>query len=129
LVGLTRMFDLIVIDTPPLINLAAAAALDGSDSIALVLTPEVGAIHSTVAMLRVMTELKEKVRVVLNRISPQPGVPEAAIEKALRQPLAIRIPFDPAQAAALPQGKPLAWAQPESPLAVATQKLAEMLCC
>ena len=123
LAGLRRVFDLIVIDAPPLIDVVAAAALDGSDKIVLVLTPEVGAIQATVATLQVLDELREKVVVVLNQIAPQPGVPATAIEKALGCPVDLTIPYDPAQAVALPQGKPLAWARPSSPLAVATDQL------
>jgi pilus assembly protein CpaE len=123
LAGLGRLFDLIVIDTPPLIDEVAAVALDHSDRIVLVLTPEVGAIQAAVAMLQVMSDMDQKVRVVLNQVSPQPGVSEAAIERALHHTLALKIPYDPAQAAALPQGKPLAWAQPPAPLAVATKQL------
>lgn len=127
LAGLGSVFDLIVIDAPPLIDIVAAAALDGSDRIILVLTPEVGAIQATVALLQVMDEMQEKVALVLNHISPQPGVPEDAIEKALRRPLSYRIPYDSAQAAALPQGKPLAWVQPSSPLAQAVKDLLAVL--
>jgi hypothetical protein len=54
-------------------------------------------------------------------------LPEATIEKALHRSLALKIPYDPAQAAALPQGKPLAWAQPSSPLAAAVGQLMAML--
>ncbi len=123
LAGFKRRFGLVVIDAPPLIDVVAAATLDSSDQIILVLTPEVGAIQATVAMLQVMDEIAEKVLVVLNRVSPQPGVPAAAIEKALRRPLALKIPYDPAQVVALAQGKPLAWAQPSSPLATAVGQL------
>lgn len=123
LTGLRQLFDLIVIDAPPLIDEVAAVALDGSDRIMLVLTPEVGAILSTVAMLRVMSDMDQKVRVVLNQVSTQPGVPEATIERALHRSVSLKIPYDPAQAAALPQGKPLAWAQPSAPLAAATKQL------
>jgi pilus assembly protein CpaE len=125
--GLTQLFDLVVIDAPPLIDAAAAAALDRSGSIILVLTPEVGAIQATVAMLQVMDELQEKVVLVLNQISPRPSVPVAIVEKALRRPLALKIPYDPAQVAALPKGKPLAWAQPSSPLAAASMRMLQML--
>jgi DNA-binding response OmpR family regulator len=125
--GLGMLFDLIVIDAPPLIDVVAAAALDSSDEIVLVLSPEVGAIQSTVAMLQVMDEMEAKVKVVLNRVSPQAGVPEGAIEKALRRPLALKVPYDPAQVSALPQGKPLAWSQPSSPLAAATKQLLAVL--
>jgi pilus assembly protein CpaE len=116
-------FSLVVIDTPPLIDVVAAAALDSSDLIVLVLTPEVGAVQATVAMLQVMDEMEDKVLVVLDQVAPQPGVPEATIEKALHRPLALKIPYDPAQVAALPQGKPLAWTQPSSPLSVAAGQL------
>jgi pilus assembly protein CpaE len=127
LAGLRSHFNLVVVDTPPLIDVAAAATLDSSDHIILVLTPEVGAIQATVAMLQVMDEVQEKVMVVLNQVSPQPGLPQATIEKALRRPVASQMPYDPAQAAALPQGKPLAWTQPSSPLAVATGQLLKVL--
>ena len=121
--GLGRVFDLVVIDAPPLIDVVAASALDGSDKIVLVLAPEVGSIQATVATLQVLGEMQDRVVLVLNQIAPQGGVPEATIEKALGCSLALTIPHDPAQAAALPQGKPLAWAQPSSPLAVATGEL------
>jgi MinD-like ATPase involved in chromosome partitioning or flagellar assembly len=123
LAGLGQLFDLIVIDAPPLIDEVAAVALDSSDRIVLVLTPEVGAIQATVAMLQVMSDMDQKVSVVLNQVSTHSGVPEAAIERALQRTVALKIPYDPAQAAALPQGKPLAWAQPSAPLAAATKQL------
>jgi pilus assembly protein CpaE len=123
LIGLASMFDLIIVDAPPLIDTVAATVMDSSHEILLVLTPEVGAIQATVATLQVLDDLEERVRLVLNHTSPQRGVPEQAIERALGRPLSARVPYDPAQVAALPQGKPLAWAKPSSPLAVATGQL------
>jgi DNA-binding response OmpR family regulator len=117
LTGLRRLFDLVVIDAPPVLDEVAATALDRSDNIVLVLAPEVGAIQATVAMLQVMDELQDRVALVLNQVSPRPIVPDAIVDRALRRPLAFKIPYDPAQVAALPTGKPLAWAQPSSPLA------------
>jgi pilus assembly protein CpaE len=125
--GLKSRFNLVVADIPPLIDVVAAAALDSSDHIILVLTPEVGAIQATLAVLQVMDEVKEKVMVVLNHITPQSSVPEATVEKALRRPITLKIPYDPGQVAALPQGKPLAWANPSSPLATAIGQLIERL--
>jgi pilus assembly protein CpaE len=116
LARLKSLFDLIVIDAPPLIDLVAAAAIDGSDSIVLVLTPEVGAIQATRAMLRVMDGVGQNLLVVLNHVCPQPGVPDGVIERALGRSLSLKIPYDRAQIAALPQGRPLALTQPSAPL-------------
>jgi pilus assembly protein CpaE len=127
LAALRNRFDLIVVDLPPLLDVVAAATLDVSDHIILVLTPEVGAVQATVAMLQVMDEVQEKVAVVLNHLSPQPGLPEATVEKALRRPLALTVPYDPSQATALPAGKPLSWTQPASLLAVAVRQLMGIL--
>lgn len=127
LVGLAGLFDLIVIDTPPLIDVVAAAALDISDSIVLVLTPEVGAVQASVAMLRTVDELEDRLTLVLNQVSPQPLVPEAIIERALGRSPALKIPYDRAQVVALPQGKPLVWAEPSSSLAVAVKQLLGLL--
>jgi pilus assembly protein CpaE len=123
LAGLRQMFDLVIIDTPPLIDVIAAATLDASDHIVLVLTPEVGAVQATVATLRMMEEMEDKLWLVLNHISPQSPVPEIAVEKALHRSISLKVPYDPAQLAALPQGKPLALNQPASPLAVAVREL------
>lgn len=123
LLGLKSHCDFVVIDAPPLLNDAAAMALDCSDLILMVLTPEIGAIQSTLAMLKIMDELRDKVLLVLNHAGNLPGVPQPVIEKALAMPIAAQIPFDPAQMSALAQGKPLAWAQPNSPLALALKKL------
>jgi pilus assembly protein CpaE len=127
LTGLGGVFDLVVVDAPPLIDVVAAATLDRSDRIVLVLTPEVGAVQAAIAMLRVMDELQAKVVLVLNRVSPQAAVPEAAIEKALGHPLALKIPYDPAQAAAFATGKPLAWQRTSSPLAMGAKELLEIV--
>lgn len=127
LIRLVSLFDLIVIDAPPIIDVVAAAALDFSDDIVLVLTPEVGAIQATVAMLQVLEDLTDKAAVVLNHVGEKPGVPEAAIEKALHRSLSLKIPYDPAQMTAIPQGRPLALAKPSSPLAVASKQLLQAL--
>jgi CheY-like chemotaxis protein/MinD-like ATPase involved in chromosome partitioning or flagellar assembly len=124
---LQARFDCIIIDTPPVLDVAAASALDNSGDVVLVLAPEIGAIQSTVATLQVMDEMQEKVKLVLNQTAPQAGVSEAVIERALKRPLSLRVPYDPAQVTALAQGKPLAWAKPSSPLAVAAQRLFGMM--
>ncbi len=120
---LKSQFDLLVIDAPSILNEAAAAALDHSDVILLVLTPEVGAIQATRALLQVMNDMLDKVLLVLNHVSPQPGVPKSALEKALGRPLAVEIGFDASQASALAQGKPLPLSQPKASLTLASRQL------
>jgi Flp pilus assembly CpaE family ATPase len=121
--SLKNQFDLLVIDAPSIINEAAAVALDQSNVILLVITPEVGAIQATRALLQVMSDMLDKVLLVLNHVSPQPGVPKSALEKALGRPVAVEVAFDPAQATALAQGKPLPMSQPNATLTRASRQL------
>lgn len=121
--ALRSHFTLRVIDVPPLIDTVTATVLDNSDVIILIITPEVGAIQATVAMLQVLDEMQDKVWIVLNHVSANPGVPLATVEKALRHAITLQVPYDPAQESALAQGKPLAWARPSSPLVQAVGEL------
>jgi MinD-like ATPase involved in chromosome partitioning or flagellar assembly len=50
-----------------------------------------------------------------------------ALQRVLKHPIAKAIPYDPGQARALSQGKPLALTTPESPLAQAVAQLATEL--
>jgi len=109
---------------------AGCAAISLSDLIIVVLTPDVASLQTTAATLRAIKTLNvsdEKVVLVLNHVTPHPGLSTAAIEKALGRALHASLPYDEAQHNALGQGEPLALSQPESPLASGVQQLVQVL--
>lgn len=128
LLGLLRdKFQRVVVDAPPVLNGAARAALQLADEIWLVLAPEVASLQATVATLRALKGLNigdDKIALVSNQVAPRPGLTQPAIEKALNRPLAVSLPYDDAQPAALGHGVPLAIGQPDSPLAAAIREIA-----
>jgi DNA-binding response OmpR family regulator len=112
-------FTEIVIDAAPILDAPTAVALSVAAYIFLVLTPEVGAVQTAIGTLRSLANLpvpENRIRIVLNQVSPEPGLPQAAVEKALGRPPDWVMPYDRAQAAALTQGTPLVFAQPAAPL-------------
>jgi DNA-binding response OmpR family regulator len=112
-------FTEIVIDAAPVLDSPTTVALSAAAYIFLVLTPEVGAVQTAIGTLRSLANLpvpENRIRIVLNQVSPEPGLPQAAVEKALGRLPAWVMPYDRAQAAALAQGTPLVFAQPAAPL-------------
>jgi Flp pilus assembly CpaE family ATPase len=90
--------------------------------VVLMLTPEVGAVQTTLNTLKALAGLgltDQQTSLVLNYISPEPGLTQAAVEKAIGRAPDLSVPFDRAQAAALTQGAPLVFGQAASPLVAA----------
>jgi pilus assembly protein CpaE len=124
--ALQGKFARVVIDLPSAWGAIAQAALDNTDTIWLVLAPEVGSLQSTVGALRAMKALKvpdEKIELIANQNTPRPGLALPAIEKALGHGFKAKLPYDENQNAALGQGAPLMLSQPDSPLAAAIKAL------
>ncbi len=124
---LQQQFPIIVVDMPSVLNEAAIAAVKAASAIGLVVAAEPPSIQTTIGTLRVLRQWSDKLHIILNQITPGPQPPAEAIERALKHPLTGNIPFDSSQARALAQRSPLALNDPDSPLAQATQRLAQTL--
>jgi pilus assembly protein CpaE len=127
---LGTMFTDVVIDTAPLLDDATALALASARHAVLVLTPEVGALHATRQALETLADLgvsEGRQKIILNHISPEPGLPPVAVEKALGRAPDLNIPFDRAQTVALAQGAPLVFSQPTAALVTALAPFAVKL--
>lgn len=124
---LQERFDLVIVDTPSILNEATAAALDASSDTWLIVTADPASVQTTFGTVRALGERSEAVSVILNQVTPTQRTPPDAIERVLKRPLAGTIPFDPDQAKALAQGKPLALHRPEAPLAQAVEQLTDDL--
>lgn len=127
LAGLRENFPYVVADLPAMLTEGVMAALGNSDVIFLVTAADPAALQTTVGTLQVLKPYAAKVRLVVNQTGPDPLPPVEALRRVLKHPISGVIPFDPSQARALAQGKPLAFSAPDSPLARAVAQLAAEL--
>lgn len=123
LATLQENFPALVADLPSILTEGTMAVLERATVIILVTTADPPALQTTVGTLQVLRSLIPRMRVVLNQVTPGPLPPVEMLQRVLKQPIAGVIPFDPGQARALSQGKPLAFTAPESPLAQAVAQL------
>lgn len=88
-------YDYIVVDCATALHETDVAMLSGADQVYLVATPEIGAIRDLsrhVDNLARMESVTEKMHVVINRFSSRFAVKVEQIEKAIRLPIAMRLP-------------------------------------
>jgi pilus assembly protein CpaE len=88
-------YDYVVVDCSTALLESDLAVLDESDHVYLVATPEIGAIRDLSRYVDNLTRIEttiEKMHVVINRFSSRYAVKVEQIEKAIRLPIAIRLP-------------------------------------
>lgn len=88
-------YDFIVVDCSTALHDADLAVLEASNQVYLVATPEIGAIRDLSRYVDNLTRIEattEKMHVVINRFSSRYAVKVEQIEKAIRLPIAIRLP-------------------------------------
>lgn len=88
-------YDYVIIDCPSSLDETTAAIIDSSASVYLVATPDIGAIRDLsryVDNLMMGQGTTEKMQVVVNRDSSRYAVNVEHIEKAIRLPVAMRLP-------------------------------------
>lgn len=88
-------YDYIVIDSDNALNEPNLAVMENSTQIYLVATPEIGAIRDLSRCVDNLMQSQcapEKMHVVINRFSSRYAVKVEQIEKAVRLPVAIRLP-------------------------------------
>jgi MinD-like ATPase involved in chromosome partitioning or flagellar assembly len=104
--------------------------LNAADTLVLVMTPDVASVQTTSATLRAINGLghvADRTLIVLNQVSPQRALPQAAIEKAIARTITTVVPFDENQTSAMSQGMPLSASQPASTLAKAVSDLTNVI--
>ena len=125
-----RMARFTVIDLPAVLSPAVRVALEQSDVVLHVVTPEVVSIqiarHTTQAVLSSELQVKQKVY-VLNQVAPEAQLSSGAVENGLRAQMAFQIGYDPNQSRALGQGVPLSLTPASSTLPSVTRRLAQVL--
>jgi pilus assembly protein CpaE len=117
---LRPQYDYIVADLPHDFSNVAIQTLDAADLILLPVAPEIASLRAAAAALDTYGKLgypAEKMRLILNWTFERGGLPAKDIQKALRLPLALILPFAPDKfVGAINRGRPLLAGQPEDPL-------------
>ena len=88
-------YDYVIVDCSTLLDDTNLAVIDAANQAYLVATPEIGAIRDLSRYVDSLSHSEhnvEKVKVVINRFSAQHAVSIEQIEKAIRLPVAIKLP-------------------------------------
>lgn len=88
-------YEYVILDCPTALDDASLAVIEASSRVYLVATPEIGAIRDLSRYIDSITHAgtpTEKLQVVINRFSSRYAVESNQIEKAIRLPIAIKLP-------------------------------------
>jgi pilus assembly protein CpaE len=124
---LRRMYDFVVIDTPPAFSEHVLAAFDASDCYVLLATLDIPALKNlrlTLEMLELLGYPQTSWLVVLNRSDSKVGLGIDEVERTLRVPIAVQIPSSRAVPASINKGVPLVLEEPGHPVSQSIRQLA-----
>jgi pilus assembly protein CpaE len=128
---LVEHYAYVVVDTASTLNEVTLAALDLSDSILLVLAPELASLKLASVTLEVFDSLgypASRTLLVVNWTFPQGGLGQKHIESALHKSVQATIPYEKsAVVQAINRGIPLLQFAPSSPAAEALLELARQI--
>ncbi len=85
----------VVIDAPPGLAEDTCAAIRQSERVAIIITPELPAVHNAIRAMKYLTGLhypEDNIDIVLNRHSRRSALNDSEIEASLHRPIAVRIP-------------------------------------
>jgi pilus assembly protein CpaE len=103
-------YDAVVIDTGPLFDRAVLAAIDNSDHLLLVCTPEVTSLKNVRLGLETIDRLgfpRERMSLVANRVGAKGGIDRGDIERTLDAKIAYELPDDTAVPASINRAQPV----------------------
>jgi pilus assembly protein CpaE len=124
---LRRMYDFVVIDTPPAFSEHVLAAFDASDCYVLLATLDIPALKNlrlTLEMLELLGYPQASWLVTLNRSDSKVGLGIDEVERTLRVPIAVQIPSSRAVPASVNRGVPLVLDEPAHAVSQAIRQLA-----
>lgn len=130
--SLRRAYDYVVIDTASNFRETNLTALDYSDLVYLVATPDIPCLQNTAKCLNTLQKLEygeDVVKLVLNRAGGSVGLEEDDVVKGLGYPISHYVPSEGQTAIwAANVGQPFVISRPKTPIAKSIIDLAETLC-
>ncbi|MGE5543985.1 MAG: AAA family ATPase [Bacillota bacterium] len=124
--ALTGFHDYIVIDTPPVFNDMTLAAFDRSDSILMVLTPDLPSLKDNKRALDLAKTLsiQPKMKLVLNRSGGGFGIEDEDVERSMEMRINASFPNDAKLVmTAMNRGVPFVLMDPNAPMSRSIQSL------
>ena len=97
---LAESYEFVVVDSPPGLSEDTCASIRQSDRLAIIITPELPAIHNAIRAIEYLTGLHypgDSIDIVLNRYSRRSTLDDREIEASLRRTIAVRVPNNYAQ--------------------------------
>jgi len=132
LTAFRNAFECVIVDTARSLNDVTVKAMDESDTVLLVASPDVPALHHAGRCLELFRKMgfdRERVRLVLNRYNGPDDIHPEAVEKLLDYPVSWRLALQDASSmsAAVTRGEPIAESQPHSRLAQGLRRMADQI--
>jgi Flp pilus assembly CpaE family ATPase len=125
---LRRMYDYVVVDTPPQLSEHVLTALDASAHHVLITTPDVPALKNLRVVLDVLDMLSyppEIRSLVLNRADMKVGLSLEDVERVVRSPINALIPASRAVSISINKGVPITISNPGHAVSQAITRLAQ----
>lgn len=113
-------YDVVLVDTPPSLNDVVIAALDRSDLVEVLATPDVPSLRNLTAFTDVLRRLgleDERLRLILNKVEPDVGVTVAQANEAFGGRFRTILPADRAVSRAVNRGTTAPAHEPRSKIA------------
>ena len=123
-------YDAIVVDTAPFFHGPVLAALDRTDVLLLLCTPDVPTLKNVRLALQTLELLSfgpERIRLVLNRANARVGFRAPQVSSVLERPVDFELPDDDAAAIGVNRGTPAFLMRRQSAYAQAVGMLAEQI--
>jgi Flp pilus assembly CpaE family ATPase len=117
----------VILDLPGALAPGVSPILSLLDKMIVLLSPDIPSLQSTATALQGLLKLgvpDQAIKLVVNQVNPHQALPVETIEKTLKRPILVSIPFEAEMVRAVNSGKPLLLSYPKSPGAMALGKLA-----
>ena len=123
--------DFVIIDTSHDFSDMTIQMLSMSDTILLVMAPEMASLRTTVSAMEIYDRLGislDKVKIALNNNSSNPAIKQAQLEKVLKRPIDFVLPFEAGEVnRAINFGQPFILTNPDLPICLVLEKMAYAL--
>ncbi|HEX3705358.1 MAG TPA: AAA family ATPase [Mycobacteriales bacterium] len=110
-------YDVVLVDTPPSLNDVVIAALDRSDMVEVLATPDVPSLRNLTAFTDILRRLgleDDRLRLILNKVEPDVGITVAQANEAFGGRFRIQLPTDRAVSRAVNRGTTVPVLEPRS---------------